>query len=73
MFDLIVKNANLPDGRAGMDIACAGGKIVAVERAIEGAAGEVIDAAGQLGVSETLCMEFSPCGFHGSSVEPFGI
>jgi putative (di)nucleoside polyphosphate hydrolase len=25
------------------------------------------------GVSVTLCMEFSPCGFHGSSVEPFGI
>jgi hypothetical protein len=28
---------------------------------------------GAEGVSETLCMEFSPCGFHGSSVEPFGI
>jgi len=25
------------------------------------------------GVSETLCMGFSPCGFHGSSVEPFGV
>jgi NAD(P)-dependent dehydrogenase (short-subunit alcohol dehydrogenase family) len=25
---------------------------------------------GVSGVSETLCMEFSPCGFHGSSVEP---
>jgi glutathione S-transferase len=30
-------------------------------------------APAQMGVSETLCMEFSPCGFHGSSVEPFGI
>jgi hypothetical protein len=28
---------------------------------------------GYSGVSETLCMEFSPCGFHGSSIEPFGI
>jgi len=25
------------------------------------------------GVSETLCMRLSPCGFHGSSVEPFGV
>ena len=48
MFDLLVKNATLPDGRSGVDIACAGGVIVAVERGIEGAAHEVIDATGQL-------------------------
>jgi cytosine deaminase len=48
MFDLIIRNANLPDGRTGIDIAGAGGKIVAVERAIEGAAGEEIDATGRL-------------------------
>jgi len=30
-------------------------------------------AEGEMGVSETLCMGFSPCGFHGSSVEPFGV
>ncbi len=47
-FDLIVKNATLPDGRTGMDIACAGGLIVAVEQGIVAEAKEVIDAAGQL-------------------------
>jgi len=25
------------------------------------------------GVSESLCMGFGPCGYHGSSVEPFGV
>ena len=27
-FDLLIKGATLPDGRTGIDIACAGGKIV---------------------------------------------
>ena len=48
MFDLIVKNANLPDGRRGMDIAVSGGVIAAVEAGIAGEAGEVIDASGRL-------------------------
>ena len=48
MFDLIIKNANLPDGRTGLDIACAGGKIKAVEAGITGGAAEVIDAKGWL-------------------------
>lgn len=48
MFDLILKNASLPDGRTGMDIACQGGKIVAVEAGIVAEAGEVIDADGYL-------------------------
>ena len=48
MFDLIVKNANLPDGRRGMDIAAAGGVIAAVEAGITAAAREVIDASGRL-------------------------
>jgi len=25
------------------------------------------------GVSETLCMRLSPCGFDGSFIEPFGV
>ena len=45
MFDLIVRNANLPDGCTGIDIAVSGGKIIAVERAIEGSAGEEIGAS----------------------------
>ena len=48
MFDLIIKNASLPDGRKGLDIACAGGKIKAVEAGITGRAAEVIDAQGWL-------------------------
>ncbi len=48
MFDLIVKNATLPDGQTDMDIACRDGTIVAVERGIEADAGEVIDANGWL-------------------------
>jgi cytosine deaminase len=48
MFDLIVKNATLPDGRTGIDIACQGGKIAAVEHGISAEAGDTLDAAGQL-------------------------
>lgn len=47
-FDLIVRNASLPDGRTGLDIAAAGGRIVAVERGIAADAARVIDAAGHL-------------------------
>jgi len=35
--------------------------------------GNEYNALDTLGVSETLCMRLSPCGFHGSSVEPFGV
>jgi cytosine/creatinine deaminase len=48
MMDLIVRNASLPDGRTGLDIAASGGRIVAVERAIASDAAAVIDARGQL-------------------------
>lgn len=47
-FDLIVRNASLPDGRTGLDIACRQGRIVAVEPGIAAEAGRVIDAAGRL-------------------------
>ncbi|MEO9527019.1 amidohydrolase family protein [Roseibium sp.] len=47
-FDLLVKNANLPDGRTQMDIACKGGRIEAVEAGITAEAGKVIDANGKL-------------------------
>ncbi|QKK34385.1 amidohydrolase family protein (plasmid) [Rhizobium indicum] len=48
MFDLIVRNANLPDGRTGIDIGIQGGKIIAVERNLQAQAGEEIDATGRL-------------------------
>ncbi|MDR6954655.1 cytosine deaminase [Ancylobacter sp. 3268] len=47
-LDLLVRNARLPDGRSGLDIACEGGRIVAVEAGIEAEAGRVIDAGGRL-------------------------
>jgi cytosine deaminase len=47
-FDLLIRNANLPDGRHGQDIGIADGCIQAVQPNLEGDAGRVIDAAGQL-------------------------
>lgn len=48
MFDLILRGANLPDGRTGLDIGIAQGKIAAVEPKLGGAAGREIDATGRL-------------------------
>lgn len=45
VFDLIVKNATLPDGRSDVDIACADGLIVAVETAIDAEARHTVDVA----------------------------
>ena len=47
-FDLILRNANLPDGRTGVDIGSSGGRIVAVEANLGGEAGREIDAGGRL-------------------------
>ena len=48
MFDFLVKNASLPDGRAGIDIAGKDGLITAVENNIHAEAKETIDASGRL-------------------------
>jgi len=48
MFDLIVRNANLPDGRSGIDIGIQGTKIAEVSTTIEAAATEEIDATSRL-------------------------
>jgi cytosine/creatinine deaminase len=48
MIDLLIRNATLPDGRKGMDIACKSGRIAAVEPGISGEAAEAIDAMGYL-------------------------
>ncbi|ARO26295.1 cytosine deaminase (plasmid) [Rhizobium sp. TAL182] len=48
MFDLIVRNANLPDGHTSIDIGIGGGRIIAVERNLQAQAGEEIDATGRL-------------------------
>ncbi len=48
MFDLIIRNANLPDGRKGIDIAIKDGKIAAVEASITAETKEEIDATNRL-------------------------
>ncbi|MGO8204763.1 cytosine deaminase, partial [Rhizobium ruizarguesonis] len=48
MLDLIVRNANLPDGRKGIDIGIQGGKIITAEPNLQAQAQEEIDASGRL-------------------------
>ncbi len=48
MFDLIIRNANLPDGRKGIDIAVKDGKIAAIEASITAETKEEIDATDRL-------------------------
>jgi cytosine deaminase len=57
--DLLLKRATLADGRTGIDIACSGGKIVAVEPDITAEAGRTVDAAGRL-----VSPPFVDCHFH---------
>jgi len=44
-FDLLLRNANLPDGRTGIDIGVACGRIVAIGADLPAEAGETIDAS----------------------------
>jgi cytosine deaminase len=48
MLDLIIRGANLPDGRQGIDIGIQSGKIARVEPALKATAGQEIDAKGRL-------------------------
>jgi len=48
MFDLIIRNANLPDGRTGVDIAVEKGSISDVAPDLAGQAKREIDATGRL-------------------------
>ena len=47
-MDLIIRNANLPDGRIGIDIGIKDGKIAALEVALAAKAQKEIDASGYL-------------------------
>ena len=71
MFDLIVRNAALPDGRTGLDVAVRGERIVAVEphAVLAGAAaGREIDAAGML-----LSPPFVDAHFHMDATLSLGL
>jgi len=48
MLDLILRGANLPDGRKGVDIGVAGGRIAAIEPRIDGTAARELDVTGRL-------------------------
>ncbi|HXV24618.1 MAG TPA: amidohydrolase family protein [Alphaproteobacteria bacterium] len=48
MLDLLIRNAALPDGRTGMDIAVEGSRIVEVRPSIDAPARETINAGGFL-------------------------
>src|SRR5919109_4194537 len=48
MLDLIIRGANLPDGRQSIDIGIQGDKIATVEPALDASAGKEIDAKGRL-------------------------
>lgn len=67
-LDLIVRNAALPDGRTDLDIAIAGGRIVAIEPAIPAQAANEIDAAGHL-----VSPPFVDCHFHMDATLSLGL
>ncbi|PZO80568.1 MAG: cytosine deaminase [Mesorhizobium amorphae] len=67
-FDLLIRNASLPDGRTGQDIAIADGRIAAVEPNIAAEAGRVIDAASHL-----VAPPFVDCHFHMDATLSLGL
>ena len=68
-FDLIVRNATLPDGRNGQDVAIAAGRIAAIEPAITAEAGATIDAARL----PRLAPPFVDCHFHMDATLSLGL
>jgi cytosine deaminase len=67
-FDLIVRNATLPDGRSGVDIGVSAGRIKAVEPLHGAEAGREIDAEGNL-----VCPPFVDCHFHMDATLSLGL
>jgi cytosine/creatinine deaminase len=72
MLDLLIKNATLPDGRAGIDIAIKNGRIVEVAPNITGnvtaPARETLDAGGQL-----VSPPFIDAHFHMDATLSYGL
>lgn len=67
MFDLVIRGATLPDGRTGIDIAVAGGKIADLGPGLASDAAETIDAAGCL-----VTPPFVDAHFHMDSTLTYG-
>ncbi|MEN3112591.1 amidohydrolase family protein [Uliginosibacterium paludis] len=68
MLELIIRNANLPDGRCGVDIGIDEGRIVAVQPALAASSVSTIDAAGQL-----VSPPFVDAHFHMDSTLSYGL
>ncbi len=58
-FDLVVRNATLPDGRKGQDVGVSAGRIAAIGPNLAAEAGETVEAGGYL-----LSPPFVDCHFH---------
>jgi cytosine deaminase len=68
MFDLLLRNCTLADGRADLDIGISDGRIAAVAPALAGTAARIIDAAGQL-----VTPPFVDAHFHMDSTLSYGL
>ena len=68
MLDLLVKNATLPDGRTGMSVAVAGGKILEVTGGLDAPAKDVVNAQGLL-----LSPPFVDAHFHMDATLSYGL
>ena len=68
MLDLIIRGANLPDGRTGIDIAVKDGRIAELAPAIEAEAAREIDATGRL-----VAPPFVDAHFHMDSTLSYGL
>ena len=68
MLDLIIRGANLPDGRSGVDIGVQGDRIVAVEPGLAAEAGREIIARGRL-----VCPPFIDSHVHMDSTLSLGM
>jgi cytosine/creatinine deaminase len=68
MLDLLIRNANLVDGRTGIDIAVQDGRIAEIAPRIAGSAQETLDAGGQL-----LTAPFVDAHFHMDATLSYGL
>ena len=68
MVDLLIRNANLPDGRSGIDVAVRDGRIVAVEHGLQAEAVETLDGSACL-----LSPPFVDAHFHMDATLSYGL
>jgi cytosine deaminase len=68
LLDLLIHNANLPDGRTGMSVAVQAGKILEVTAGLQAPAKQTVDAQGQL-----LSPPFVDPHFHMDATLSYGL